>query len=261
MMTKSGASLACAGWPLCNGARLPDLGDPAVRLNLAHRLLAAATALGSLVLFLRLRAQPALRRLAGGALAAMALEIALGGLVVVLALPMWSGLVHQAFGVLTFGLLSLLMWRAWRRRRAPRGPCPCPPIARLRRASSVCADVRGALAVLHWDHQVMMPPAATGSGPSRMATLRQIAHELLTSEPRPATLLDRGPPRRAALGRVAGGEPARDAAASMPTPPRSTRDLVAALVRATAARRCAGARRARGRFRAPAACARGGRCG
>jgi heme A synthase len=25
--------------------------------------------------------------------------------------PLWAGLVHQATGVLTFGLLSLLMWR------------------------------------------------------------------------------------------------------------------------------------------------------
>ena len=112
MMTKSGASLACASWPLCDGALLPDLGDPAVRLNLTHRSLAAATGLASLALFQRLRAAPDLRRLAGAALAAMALEIALGGVVVVLAVPMWSGLVHQAFGVLTFGLLSLLMWRA-----------------------------------------------------------------------------------------------------------------------------------------------------
>jgi heme A synthase len=53
-----------------------------------------------------------MRRLAGCALAAMALEIALGGMVVVLAVPMWSGLLHQAFGVLTFALLSRLMWRA-----------------------------------------------------------------------------------------------------------------------------------------------------
>jgi heme A synthase len=112
IMTKSGASLACASWPLCDGALPPDLADPAVRINLTHRLLAAATGLASLALFLRLRAARDLRRLAGGALAAMALEIALGGLVVVLAVPMWSGLLHQALGVLTFGLLSLLMWRA-----------------------------------------------------------------------------------------------------------------------------------------------------
>jgi cytochrome c oxidase assembly protein subunit 15 len=112
MMTKSGASLACASWPLCNEALLPELDDALVRLNLAHRLLAAATGLGSLALLLRLGAAPALRRLAGWALAAMAVEIALGGLVVLLEAPMWSGLLHQALGVLTFALLSRLMWRA-----------------------------------------------------------------------------------------------------------------------------------------------------
>jgi cytochrome c oxidase assembly protein subunit 15 len=112
VMTKSGASLACSTWPLCDGALLPDLGAADVRLNFTHRLLAAATGLGSLALFLKLRAEPGLRRLAGSALAAMAFEIALGGLVVHLGVPMWSGLLHQAFGVLTFALLSRLMWRA-----------------------------------------------------------------------------------------------------------------------------------------------------
>jgi heme a synthase len=112
IMTKSGASLACSTWPLCDGAVLPDLDAPDVRLNFSHRLLAAATGLGVLALFLRLRAEPALRPLAGLALAAIALEIALGGLVVVLAVPLWSGLLHQALGVLTFALLSRLMWRA-----------------------------------------------------------------------------------------------------------------------------------------------------
>ena len=112
IMTKSGASLACADWPLCDGARLPDLADPLVRLNLAHRLLAAATAGASLVLFLRLRSEPAFARVGHALLTLIALEIGLGGVVVVLAVPLWAGLVHQALGVLTFGVLSLLMWRA-----------------------------------------------------------------------------------------------------------------------------------------------------
>ena len=112
MMTKSGASLACPAWPLCDGALIPALGDAMVRLNLAHRLLALATAAGVLALAFRARARPGLRPLAGLALGLMALQIALGGLVVLLAAPMWAGLVHQAFGVLTFGLLSLLLWRS-----------------------------------------------------------------------------------------------------------------------------------------------------
>jgi heme a synthase len=110
MMAKSGASLACSTWPLCDGAVIPDLDDALVRLNFGHRLLAAATGAG--VLALALRARPWLRRLAGLALALMALQIALGGLVVKLGAPLWAGLVHQAFGVLTFGLLSLLLWRS-----------------------------------------------------------------------------------------------------------------------------------------------------
>ena len=137
MMTKSGASLACASWPLCNDTLVPDLADPLVHLNLAHRLLAAATAIASLVLFLRLRARSSLARLAHAVLALMVLEVALGGLVVMLGLPLWSGLLHQAFGVLTFGVLSLLMWRALAAVPEPAQGCSaCRPIARLRGASS-----------------------------------------------------------------------------------------------------------------------------
>ena len=33
MTTKSGAALACSTWPLCDGALIPDLADPAIRLN------------------------------------------------------------------------------------------------------------------------------------------------------------------------------------------------------------------------------------
>jgi heme a synthase len=104
MMTKSGASLACSTWPLCNGALIPDLSDPLLRLNFVHRLLALATALG--VLALLFRAGPGL------ALALMVIQSALGGLFVLLEAPLWVGLVHQACGVLTFGLLSLLLWRS-----------------------------------------------------------------------------------------------------------------------------------------------------
>ncbi len=110
MVTKTGASLACSTWPLCNGALLPDLGDALIRLNFAHRLLALAT--GAAVLALALRARAGLRPLAGLALAAMATQIGLGGLFVLLTAPLWAGLVHQAFGVLTFGLVSLLLWRS-----------------------------------------------------------------------------------------------------------------------------------------------------
>ncbi|MEM7022140.1 MAG: carboxypeptidase M32, partial [Pseudomonadota bacterium] len=51
------------------------------------------------------------------------------------------------------------------------------------------SDIGGALAILEWDHQVMMPRGANESRAEQAATLRQMAHELLI-EPRTADLLD-----------------------------------------------------------------------
>lgn len=110
MTTKSGASLACATWPLCDGALIPDLSDPSVRLNFSHRLLAAGVALGTLALLAATWGQPA-RRLAGHALTLVLVEVGLGGLVVIWEVPIATAVLHQALGVLVFALLSLLMWR------------------------------------------------------------------------------------------------------------------------------------------------------
>lgn len=113
VMTKSGAQLACSTWPLCDGAVIPDLSHPAVRLNFTHRVLAAATGASLLALFVLSRHVPA-RRLAALALGLVLAEIALGGLLVVLQVPIWSALAHQALGVLAFAAISLLMWRCYR---------------------------------------------------------------------------------------------------------------------------------------------------
>jgi heme A synthase len=110
MVTKSGAALACSTWPLCDGALVPDLGNPLVRLNFVHRLLALAT--GVAMLALVVRTPSGLRPLAGSALALLIAQIGLGGLFVLLNASLWAGLVHQAIGVLTFGLLSWLLWRS-----------------------------------------------------------------------------------------------------------------------------------------------------
>jgi len=58
--------------------------------------------------------------------------------------------------------------------------------ARFRRI----AQVRGALAILRWDQQVMMPPGAAAGRGEQIATLAEIAHGLLT-EPATGELLDR----------------------------------------------------------------------
>ena len=111
MVTKSGASLACTAWPLCDGALIPDFGDPQIRLHLTHRLLALGTGLGVLALAIGARRLPQVRILAWPATALVVIEIGLGALVVLGEVPFGTALAHQALGVLVFALLSLALWR------------------------------------------------------------------------------------------------------------------------------------------------------
>ena len=123
MVAKSGATLACASWPLCDGALVPDLGDALVRTNFGHRLLALGTAAAVFALWRVARrldagARGPLVRAANMALATLALQIAVGALVVPafaggsLALQVAAGTVHQAVGVVLFATLAVMLWRA-----------------------------------------------------------------------------------------------------------------------------------------------------
>jgi carboxypeptidase Taq len=60
------------------------------------------------------------------------------------------------------------------------------------------ADIRGALAVLHWDRHTMMPAGGNGVRADQVAALQQIAHELLISAETGA-LLDQASADTAAL--------------------------------------------------------------
>jgi heme a synthase len=112
MVAKTGAAFACGtSWPLCNGALLPDLGDPQIRLHFTHRLLAASTGLGVLALAVAARGEPLIGPLAWLAVALVAIEVALGAAVVLGGVPFGVALAHQALGVLVFAVLSLVMWR------------------------------------------------------------------------------------------------------------------------------------------------------
>jgi cytochrome c oxidase assembly protein subunit 15 len=100
---------------LCNGELVPDLTDGGVRIHFAHRVLAAATALALLVLLARSwRARdlaPQVRHLAVWAAALVVVQVGFGALVILLEVPVWKAVLHQATGVLTFVTVTLLMWR------------------------------------------------------------------------------------------------------------------------------------------------------
>ena len=115
MTAKSGASLACATWPSCNGALIPDLGDYFIRIHFAHRVLAAATGVTILLLLWRGLTLPALPRSLRLTLVAAALlvvtQIGLGALIIMLEVPVPEAVLHQAIGVLTFATITLVLWR------------------------------------------------------------------------------------------------------------------------------------------------------
>ncbi|MGF1475399.1 MAG: heme A synthase [Geminicoccaceae bacterium] len=117
---KSGASLACSSWPLCNDTLWVDWSDPQVRINATHRLLAALTVVGVVVLAgLSWRGgDNVLSKFLGLALAALLLEVALGATLVMLENPVWAAVSHQALGVLVFALITLALGRSLQASRA-----------------------------------------------------------------------------------------------------------------------------------------------
>jgi heme a synthase len=111
MVAKTGAAFACGSWPLCNGALIPDLADPSIRLHFSHRLLAAATTVGVLGLLLVTRRQREIQPVTAAALILIVLAVLLGGVLVLTGMPILMAILHQALGILTFALITLAMWR------------------------------------------------------------------------------------------------------------------------------------------------------
>ena len=116
MTAKSGASLACTSWPLCELGSAVDWSDAGIRIHMSHRVLAGLFALALLALAISVARDPAadrgLRRQAWLALGLVTLQVVFGALVIVLEVPVWKAVLHQATGVLTFVVVADLFWRA-----------------------------------------------------------------------------------------------------------------------------------------------------
>jgi heme A synthase len=103
-------SLACSGWPLCNGQAVPDLSLTSVQLVFVHRLLAAG--LGLVLIWLLSRAlrsgDPLVRTLS------VAAAIVYAGQVLIGAANIWSEIAdvaqiaHLAAGTALWGVLAYL---------------------------------------------------------------------------------------------------------------------------------------------------------
>jgi heme a synthase len=102
----TGAGLACPDWPLCHGSIVPNLADPLVAIEYAHRLAAAVTSLCLLLTFvvavLWFRVHRGLVILSFTALAILGTQVVIGGLTISSSLDWVIVTVHLALGTATF---------------------------------------------------------------------------------------------------------------------------------------------------------------
>jgi len=110
VVSATGSGLACPDWPLCHGSVIPPLRLD-VLIEYSHRLAAlAATGLivATTVLALRGTRAPGLRRLAWLLPTLLAVQIALGGITVLLKLPHLISTAHLVNALLILGGLIVL---------------------------------------------------------------------------------------------------------------------------------------------------------
>jgi heme A synthase len=130
VVSATGSGLACPDWPLCHGRLVPPLRAD-VLIEYGHRL---AAALASVLLVITIAKavrgaeEPGIRRMGIALLALLAVQIALGGITVLLKLPHLISTAHLVIALLILGGLVILASIA-----APAAP-PVPRLARLARA-------------------------------------------------------------------------------------------------------------------------------
>lgn len=101
-----GAGLACPDWPLCHGSVVPNLGDPLVAVEYAHRLAAALTSVFLFLTFavavLWFRPNRPLATLSFVSVAILATQVAFGALTITSSLDWVIVTIHLALGTATF---------------------------------------------------------------------------------------------------------------------------------------------------------------
>ncbi len=107
-----GAGLACPDWPLCNNSVVPNLGDPLVAVEYAHRLVAALTSLflllTTVLALLWFRQEMRLVTLTVMTFAILVTQVAFGALTITSSLNWVVVTAHLALGTATFAFALMV---------------------------------------------------------------------------------------------------------------------------------------------------------
>ena len=132
----TGSALACPDWPLCYGRFFPPM-EGGILFEHGHRLLAAAVTLLTVALAIRLWSVPSLRVAGIVAVLLVLSQALLGGLTVLLRLPLLVRVAHLAVSQAFFATVLYLAYQT----RAATDAAAAPISVRARRWLAVAAAV------------------------------------------------------------------------------------------------------------------------
>lgn len=136
----TGSSLACPDWPTCHGSFFPAMRD-GVQFEHTHRLVATAVGLMTVALAVTLWRVKGFRMLGVAALGMVVLQGVLGGLTVLLKLPMAVSAGHLALSMLVFCYFIYLSFRLWPGRSPDDSSAPTPETPTAPRAAAGIAAI------------------------------------------------------------------------------------------------------------------------
>ncbi len=107
-----GAGLACPDWPLCNGSAVPNLADPLIAVEYAHRLVAVLTGLFILstmvLVLLWFRSESNLLTLSVMSFALVIVQSAFGAFTITTELDPLVVTIHLALGTATLAFALMV---------------------------------------------------------------------------------------------------------------------------------------------------------
>ncbi len=188
----TGSSLACPDWPLCFGQVFPKM-EGGVLVEHSHRLFASAVGIVSVLLAIRVSRRPSaprrLRRLVLLAVGLVVFQGVLGGVTVLLKLPLLVSTAHLATSMLFFGVLLRIVFESeWEARPTPPRAGPIASLQAWTFIGLLCvyaqivlgAFVRHAGAGLACNTTILtcngaLWPTGLDSGPAKLHMLHRLA--------------------------------------------------------------------------------------